>query len=359
MKILWISHRDSQHPGSGGAEKTIHQISTRLGILGHEIEVLTTSWRGAPRVYREAGVRVVRYPTALGPHVVLPAVLLRRAGFDVVIDDLAHVVPWCSPWLGAHSGVVYFRHLHRRTLQGQVARPLAESLTLIERTYSSIYRDWPFVTESTDAIADLVELGVDKNRIRCIPPGVDLSMFKPRTKSAQPHLVYFGGLKAYKRPLAAVMVLEAVINSGIDARMSVIGIGPQLDLFRARAREAGVLNRVAFLGRIDEATLAAVVGTAWVNLHFSVSEGWCLSAMEAAASGVPTVAFSVPGLRDSVQHGVSGLLAPEGDVDRLITSVKSIIQNPKPWSSACTGWASHFGWDRAAKRWEELLEETR
>lgn len=50
--------------------------------------------------------------------------------------------------------------------------------------------------------------------------------------------------------------------------------------------------------------------------------------MEASASGLPTVAFDVPGVREVVQTGVTGYLVPFGDVKALARKVKYLIDNP-------------------------------
>jgi glycosyltransferase involved in cell wall biosynthesis len=58
-------------------------------------------------------------------------------------------------------------------------------------------------------------------------------------------------------------------------------------------------------------------------------EGFGNVATEASAAGVPVVAFSVTGVRDSVADGVSGTLVPYLDVDGLVAAVLAYLDDPE------------------------------
>src|SRR5436309_4864676 len=54
-------------------------------------------------------------------------------------------------------------------------------------------------------------------------------------------------------------------------------------------------------------------------------EGRPIAVIEAMASGVPVVGFDVPGLRELVRPGRDGLLAGDGDVDDLASSLRDLV----------------------------------
>jgi glycosyltransferase involved in cell wall biosynthesis len=81
--------------------------------------------------------------------------------------------------------------------------------------------------------------------------------------------------------------------------------------------------------------------------------------MEAAACGTPTVASDSPGLRDSVRDGVTGLLAPHGDVAALAERLALVLADPdlrERLGAQARNFAEQFSWDRAAARTEAHLQ---
>ncbi|MCI4326916.1 MAG: glycosyltransferase family 4 protein [Thermoplasmata archaeon] len=357
MRILWNNHRDSSHPRAGGAEQTIRAVGGRLATSGHEVHLLTSRAPGAPAEETVDGIQVHRFSGAVGAHLALPE-QLRRLRPDVVVDDLGHVVPWMSPQLGPSPGVAFFRHLHRRTLAGQVAPWLVPPLIAVERSYPVVYRSWSFVAESGSSARDLRALGVRERSITPIPPGVDLERFTPGDRSRDPSFVFFSGMRAYKRPDHAIRALGVLRAGGLRASLDVVGAVLDDAWIRSLPEKCGVADDVRFLGRLTDADLEAVVRRAWANVNCSVSEGWGYSILESAAAGVPTAGYSVPGVRDAVGSGAIGRLAPDGDVPALARAMGELLKRSTEWRDRCRAYAEQFPWSRCAGRWEELLQRT-
>ena len=355
MQILWLNHRDLRHPRGAGAERTIFEVGRRLAERGHRVRWVSSAWPGAPVHDSLAGIEVSRYAGPLLPHAA-GALLLRSARPpDVVVDDLAHVVPWCSPWWAATPTVVFFRHLHARTLPGQVRGPLAAVLTRVERSYSRLYRRAPFVTESQQSQTDLEALGIASDRCWRIPPGVDSQVLRPGTLDAIPSFVFFAGLRPYKRPEDAVRAFALYRRSGLPGTLSVVGAGPSLERVRELTRTEQLDTDVRFMGRMSAEALAELLSHAWVNINCSVAEGWGYSTLEAASCGVPTVAYDVPGVRETVLEGKTGVLVPDGDVAQLASGLRLLTESRPTWTARCRGYAESFSWEECASRWEEVL----
>ena len=100
--------------------------------------------------------------------------MIKQINPDVIIDDMGHAVPWFSTWFTDKKVIVFFRHLHARSLPGQVNFFLAKIITFVEKLYPFIYKNNLFVTESDTSEIDLINLGIKKDNIVRIPPGVDL-----------------------------------------------------------------------------------------------------------------------------------------------------------------------------------------
>jgi len=300
-------------------------------------------------------VFVHRNPTPLGPHLRAVSFYFSSLRPDVVINDLAHAVPWLTPVVSNIPGTAFFRHLHQRSLSGQVSLPLALALKWTEQQYRFIYRNWPFVTESYGSMADLESLGVARSRCVRIPPGVDSERFRPGSPAETPVIAYFGGMRRYKRPFDVLYACEELKARGWKFVLYMVGEGPLLEEIKRWTSALGLREYVTFTGRVTDNQLVAIIQRSHVNVHCSLTEGWCYSAMEAAACGVPTVAYRVSGLTESVADGQSGLLVEDGNPRALATGIEKILQNPTAWTERSRAHAEAFSWDRCTSMWEAHL----
>jgi len=288
-------------------------------------------------------------------HLALPFVLMGEE-FDAAVCDLGHAVPWPSvPLLARRRCAVFFHHLHVRTLRGQVNPILAATLSAVERAYPVIYRNETFMTESRSSRDDLMRLGVDPRRIVLIPPGVDHGLFRPGPKTPFPSIVYFGGMRRYKRPRDALLAFALVKREIPEARLYVVGEGPELPGLRELTEGLGIGGSAEFTGRLEYGRLAELVSSAWLNVHTSAAEGWGLSVVEAAAAGTPTVAYDVPGVSDTVEEGRNGIRVRDGDARALAEAALRILRNPERWWRSSPEVAAKYSWDRTARMWEGVL----
>lgn len=94
------------------------------------------------------------------------------------------------------------------------------------------------------------------------------------------------------------------------AQLWVIGVGP-VERYRAIAREAGVADRVRFLGWRGD--IERLYGAADVLLHPATYETFSLAVHEAAACGIPVVATRVNGVEDLLADGSAGILVERNE----------------------------------------------
>ena len=166
--------------------------------------------------------------------------------------------------------------------------------------------------------------------------------------------------------------LPAVVNTEPDAMLVVVGEAPRNSLgagiqtvqsIQAAAAKAGVGANVIFLGVITDPTeLATAYEAADVHV-FPVRhipddpEGFGMVAIEAAAHGLPTVAFETGGVIDAVANGQSGRLATTGNYQQLseqiIASLKSRCQ-----PDACRVFARQLEWAAFGKHVSTALHAT-
>jgi L-malate glycosyltransferase len=92
----------------------------------------------------------------------------------------------------------------------------------------------------------------------------------------------------------------------------------------------------------------------------SENESFGLVALEAMSCGVPVVATSIGGIPEVVQDGVSGYLAPVGDVEAMADAAIGLLADPVAWkqfSAAAREGAERYSADRVVSRYEEFYSE--
>ena len=354
INTIWLAHRDPMNPKAGGAERTIMELCSRLSGMQFEVTVLTAGWKGSKNTENLKGFKIKRFGNSLLIHFLVPLFILKNKP-DIIIDDLGHAIPWPSTPLLRKKTIVFFRHLHARSLPGQVNKVLAYLITAIEKCYFIIYPHNIFVTESTTSVNDLLHLGIEGKNILQIPPGVDLNLYRKRKKTADPTIIYFGGMRKYKRPAEVIYVFNDLAGRIQTLKLIMIGAGSELQSLRELANTYGLDDRITFTGRVTDEVLALKVSESWLNIHTSVTEGWGYSITEASGAGTPTVAYSVPGVADAIEDGINGIKVKDGDRKALTDAAIKILSSPETWWALSEKVGEKYSWNKTAQSWENLI----
>jgi glycosyltransferase involved in cell wall biosynthesis len=191
--------------------------------------------------------------------------------------------------------------------------------------------------------------GLDHRLYRRLP-GVE--------REARPTLVHFGRVRRYKG-IDVVIRAFAIVRGAIpDARLVIIGDGPELGSLRALAAKLGLADAVEFTGRMGGEEMVARLNRSHVFLNASPKEGWGLTVVEANACGVPVVGSNRPGLKDSIRDGETGFLVPYGDADAFARRTIDLLRDRALWnrmSAASEAWAATLTWERTADEMERVF----
>ena len=176
-----------------------------------------------------------------------------------------------------------------------------------------------FSRHESEAMVRFYDAPVD--RIKVIPCGVDVDLFRPVDRSEAKQKLGFGedGVVLFVGrldPLKGVdILLRAVAQlERADTTRTVIVGGDQADAEMARLRalcsELGIAERVSFLGRMAQQELPLYYSAADVSVIPSYYESFGLVALESMACGTPVIASRVGGLPTIVKDGLNGYLIP-------------------------------------------------
>ena len=170
--------------------------------------------------------------------------------------------------------------------------------------------------------------GIAPCSIEVVPNFVDTEIFHPRAGEGPgdgpPTAVHVSNFRPVKRVPWLVRAFAAA-SRGTDARLMLVGDGPDQAECRRVARELGVEERATFLGARD--SLPELLAPADVFVLASREESFGLSALEAMACGTPVVSTAVGGVSEVVEDGVSGYLAPANDLDAFADRLASLLRD--------------------------------
>ena len=354
LNILWLNHRDPKHPFAGGAEVRILEIGKRLVQNGHSIKLICERWPGSNKKEFLDGVEVIRIGNKFTIHLEVPF-LVNRFNCDLIIDDMAHALPWESQFFTHKPVIGQVHHVHQDVLDFELNPIIAEALTLSERTIKS-YKSVIAVSESTKEA--LINLGVSKNRIRVIPNGVDTDFYKPMAKSPSPTILWVGRVKRYKRVEHVLLAFSLIEKQLPDAKLIIVGNGDYIENIKSLARKLGLKN-VLFPGFVGEAKKAMLMASSWVIVSSSLVEGWGMTITESAACGTPAVAYDVAGLRDSVINNETGLLVSDGNVKALAQNLLRVLQDEQlriKLGNNALNRTKQFSWNKVAQEFSDFIE---
>jgi glycosyltransferase involved in cell wall biosynthesis len=345
MRITILNWRDRAHPESGGAENFVHEVGRRWAVAGHEVTLVSSRFHGSASHEEMEGISVVRdgHLKTGTHHYLAPKVALRRSVPDVVLESI-NTVPYQLPFRRHFPPFVSFVHqLAVDVWDSHLPGPLSAAARSMERWMFHPYRGASVLTISESTAKDLREVGVMNTSM--IPQG-GIGPQSLVDKASVPTLLFVGRLTANKRPDHAIEAFRSVKTRWPEARLWVVGEGK---LSRQLVDQSP--RGVEFLGRLGRSELLERMGRAHALLVTSVREGWGLVVTEAGALGTPTVAYDVPGLRDAVRDGVTGLLTtarPTG----LADAVHRLLEDPSNYERVrreAIAWGSAHTWDRTAE----------
>jgi glycosyltransferase involved in cell wall biosynthesis len=383
-RIAVANWRDPWHPQAGGAERYAWEIARGLAGRGAVVRFLTARAPGQARRDGRDGIEITRmggrftvYPLVLG------WLLVHRRSFDTVLD-CQNGIPFFSPSvLPRQVPVVCVMH-HVHSVQFAVHFPwwMARAGRMLEGPAARwAYRHHACVAVSPSTVAAMRDRLRWTGDIYLIPNGVSVPAIPSRPDGPVPDgpatdepvpdepvpdgeagtgrrsIVWVGRLVAHKRAERILPIAERLRGSGVT--IDVVGRGPAARSLADGVAARGLAGQVRLRGFLPEAEKQAIVTRSLLHLNTSQGEGWGLCVLEAAAAGVPTVAYDVDGLRDAIRDGQTGWLVGDGELIEDVTqrALKELADPARraAIAAACRGWASQLGWDRSVARMSGLI----
>jgi phosphatidyl-myo-inositol dimannoside synthase len=364
-------------PSYGGMQTHAVEMAAQLHATGSEILVLTYRCADTELASAEAFDRAQPYPIrrclsrlVYWSNVALIAKAAREHNADVIYSSTVYygqaaarakvpmvcrsagndvLRPWIAWPFRFAAGLLNFRLFERSLYPWLRKHEWPELLdALLLQTRTRVMRESALAMRHISANSEfsrraLLKLGVAREKVDCVPGGVDAKRFSPgpmtREELDWPReaFVLFTACRLVEKK-GLPLLLDAMASLGTphrDLHLCVAGDGPERARLEARASALGIASRVHWCGRLEARQLALAYRSAnlFVFPSHTVrrSNGWIDAETmgrvlcEANASGLPVLAAASGGIPSVIRNGKNGVLFREADAGALAKAIEAMM----------------------------------
>jgi glycosyltransferase involved in cell wall biosynthesis len=178
-------------------------------------------------------------------------------------------------------------------------------------------------------------------RIERVPKGVDVDRFRPdgpdlRTRRGLAGRIVMTVARLVPlKNLTLLLDAFALVRARVtDARLIIVGDGPEAGALMRHAATLGIAADVTFAGEVPHAETPSWLRSADVFALSSEFDNSPNAALEAMACGLPIVTTDVGGMREFVTEQVNGAVVPPGDAGSLARAIERYLTAPDE-AAAC------------------------
>ncbi len=340
---------------SGGAEMLVRDLAERFAATGHDATVIALS--DASRIGNDCGTEA-----AMMAHI-------RQAGGHALSLGLQNRNAWIK---GARALRQILRTarpdlIHSHTARALPVIALARPQVPVILTHHNSRLSFPptafhFFNRIVDgyvAISEQCEATLRRHSRK--PIQLIWNAANPRFQAAEPRrllarnprILAVGTVseqKDYPTLVRAARLLAAALGpQGRTPRIFIAGGGPMLEQLQSLVEATGASEHVELLGVRRDIDILMRQSDLFVNS--SLWEGFPISLIEAATSGLPMVATCVAGNREMIVPGVNGELVPPGDAQALASAMAAALSDEMAYAALSAGaleTANRFSIERCA-----------
>lgn len=328
------------HVGAGGSGVVATELGLKVAQAGHEVHFVGSAMpfrlagqqgAGGPFYHQVSGFAYALfdqpYPELAAANT-LTEVILEQG---VRLTHAHYAIPHATAAI--HARAITGKGRVITTLHGTDVTLVGAEPTFRHTTRHAIERSdhvtavSHFLAAQTREVFDVdreievIHNFVDAERfVRVTDPGVRAHFAHPD----EALLVHVSNFRPVKRVEDVVQVF-ARVASDLPARLLMIGDGPERPRAFELAGQLGVIGRTHFLGSFPD--VQTVLGISDLFLLPSSKESFGLAALEAMSCQVPVVAARADGIPEVVEDGVTGFLAPVGDVDAMAHAALRVLRD--------------------------------
>ena len=360
MHVLFCNWRDTKNPEGGGSERYVETMARGLAARGEQVTVFCAAHGHAPADEMIDGVQFVRRGSKLDIYLrALFGILFHRFGKIDVVVDVQNGLPFFTRLATRKPVVVLVHHVHREQwpvvypgLMGKVGWWIESWLA------PRLYRRSRYVAVSNSTRDELVQLGVDRQRISIVHNGNNPAPSIRGGRTSTPRICVVGRLVPHKQVEHAIDAVVALRDEFPDLVLDVVGAGWWEDELRDYATGRHIADRINFHGFVDEQAKHEIYAHSWIMALPSLKEGWGIVIGEAGTHATPTVAYrSAGGTRESIDDGVSGVLVDSRE--EFVATIAQLLRDDEGRLRLGEGalkMSHQFTWANSKKEFAHVLD---
>lgn len=364
MKILVINWQCIKNRFGGGAEVHLHEIFKRIAAWGHDVTLFCCKLDELESEEIIDGIRHIRYGSRSTFNFHVPLWYLnhfRKDNYDIVIDDI-NKIPFYTPLYVKKPLLAISHHFFGKSIYHESGFLAANYVYFSEWLVNYIYRKTPFVVVSESTLNEFIERGFNRKNFSIVQNAITQSEFPMHVgiKNPFPTVTYFGRIKKYKSVDHLFYAFAKITQKIPEARLHIIGRGDFQPELERLSKQLNIEDNTTFFGFVSDEDKKKLLSASHVLVNTSIKEGWGITNIESNACGTPVISADVPGLRDSVKNGLSGLLYQYGNIEELADLIYLVLTEKELQNKLNQGsieWAKSFSWDDSAKLMLKRCEE--
>ena len=187
-----------------------------------------------------------------------------------------------------------------------------------------------YLANSPEAVRFLTARGLPREKFLVIPNGIRVDEWAAQrvsNDSAPIQVLCVANFRPVKRHVDLVQALAILRDRSLPVRCTLVGHGSTRPAVEALIQQKGLTADIRSLGPLPPELVREELRRSDVFVLTSLWEGMPGSIMEAMAAGLPVVGTDVPGIRDLVVDGVTGILVPARDPERLASALETLARN--------------------------------
>jgi len=384
MKILIAS--DLHYPTINGVATFSRNLAQGLAARGHDVLVIAPSQTG--KKYKEVDgnhviVRASSVPFPLYQNIRISPNAAREIKKTILDFDPDVIHIQMVMWIGMAAlkygnkfgiPIVSTNHAMPENLMDnlKLLAPISRPINYTLKAYGARFHSKAdFVTLPTQAAIDMFNAG-DRITVpmAAVSNGIDLKRFTKGKASSdlykkfsiptdKPIISYIGRLDAEKHLPVLMKAFVRVLKQLPETQLLVVGDGSDANNLKDMARDAGIMDKVTFTGRVSDEEIVALHKVGTVYCMPSPAELQSIATLEAMASGKPVVAIKAGALAELCQDGRNGFICEQDDDKAIADALVSIVSNPelqKSMSKESLTIAKTHDLDTTLERFESIYE---